>query len=75
MLENILPMALICPKMIGRFETRSHSNVDKAISENHSVISFKIKVTHALKLYVDLVQGKIRHAILRLIKAQVMLLH
>ena len=50
MLENILPMALICPKMICCFETRSHSNVDKAISENHSFTSFKIKVAHALTL-------------------------
>ena len=50
MLENILPMSLICPKMIYCFEARSHSNVDKAISENHSVSSFKIKVAHALKV-------------------------
>ena len=57
MLENILPMSLICPKMICCFEARSHSNVDKAISENHSVTSFKIKVAHALKL-VHVVQGK-----------------
>ena len=50
MLENILHMSLICPKMVCCFEARSHSNVDKAISENHSVTSFKIKVAHALKL-------------------------
>ena len=51
MLENILPMAPICQKMICCFEARSHSNVDKAIiSENHSVTSFKIKVAHAFKL-------------------------
>ena len=60
MLENILPMSLICPKMICCFEARSHSNVDKAISENHSVTSFKIKVAHALKLAheVHVIQGK-----------------
>ena len=59
MLENILPMSLICPKMICCFEARSHSNVDKAISENHSVTSFKIKVAHALKLaQVHVEQGK-----------------
>ena len=50
MLENILPMSLICQKMSCCFEERSHLNVDKAISENHSVFSFKIKVAHALKL-------------------------
>ena len=79
MLENILPMSLICPKVICCFEARSHSNVDKAISENHSVTSFKIKVAHALKpsrstKYMKY-KEKIRHEILRLIKAQVMLLH
>ena len=77
MLENILHMALICPKMICCFEARSHSNVDKNIRkllcdliQNKSGTCFEARSTKYMQY-----KEKIHHAILRLIKAQVMPLH
>ena len=63
--------------MICCFEARINQLLTKLNQKPHSVTSFKIKAGYALKLAQRSACSprKKRHAILRLIKALVMLLH